>query len=265
VAVFRFTLGIPGFPDEDIPSAVGALGLAATAANHLSVGFVPPGMARCEALGVALALACFGLPFLKRAVVASGRGGTAAAREVPGAREVLALDPARAASEHAELAWASYALLRNTDACSVLAVDPAGRVAVARGAFASTALVGVPPGSRDPAALCEALGAAWAEGLGDLRALAGAGDAGGGEVRLDDRLAMTASGAYSLPLVPGGARQLLAVPAGARGDWGDGGLLLMSDVSEGLGTGDAAWARALGVKIAGTLGGGDRTAPPSNP
>jgi len=265
VAVFRFTLGIPGFPDENIPSAVGALGLAATAANHLSVGLVPPGMARCEALGVALALACFGLPFLKRAVVASGRGGTAAAREVSGAREVLALDPARAAAEHAELAWASYALLRNTDACSVLAVDPAGRVAVARGAFASDALAGVPPGSRDPAALCEALGAAWAEGLGDLQALAGAGDAGGGEVRLDDRLAMTASGAYGLPLVPAGARQLLAVPAGGRSDWGDGGLVLMSDVSEGLGTGDAAWARALGVKVAGALGRGERAAPGSAP
>jgi len=251
--VFRFTLGIPGFPDENIPSAVGALGLAATAANHLSAGYVPPGMARCEALGVALALTSFGLPFLKRAVVAAGRGGTSAAREVPGAREVLALNPARPTSEHVELAWASYALLRNTNACSILAVDRAGQVAVARGAFASDALANVPPGSRDPAALCAALASAWAEGLGALRGMADAGSSG--EVRLDDRLSMAAAAAYGLPIVPGGTQQLIALPSDGGGDLGAGGLVLMSDVSEGLGPGDVAWARAVGARVAGVLGG----------
>jgi len=35
VAVFRFTLGIPGFDDALIPRAVGALGAAALVANHV--------------------------------------------------------------------------------------------------------------------------------------------------------------------------------------------------------------------------------------
>ena len=35
-AVFRFTLGIPGFDDEDIPRVVGFLGASLLVVNHLA-------------------------------------------------------------------------------------------------------------------------------------------------------------------------------------------------------------------------------------
>ncbi len=37
-AVFRFTLGIPGFDDDSIPRVVGILGLLLLSANHLAAG-----------------------------------------------------------------------------------------------------------------------------------------------------------------------------------------------------------------------------------
>ena len=38
LAVFRFTLGIPGFDDALIPRVVGVLGLALLAVNHVMSG-----------------------------------------------------------------------------------------------------------------------------------------------------------------------------------------------------------------------------------
>ena len=53
-AVFRFTLGIPGFDDEDIPRVVGTVGAALLVANHLassnpSEAQVRPGASRADA------------------------------------------------------------------------------------------------------------------------------------------------------------------------------------------------------------------------
>jgi len=57
-AVFRFTLGIPGFDDADLPRVVGALVAAALTANHLlSQAPLPAPQARAELLGYALAAA----------------------------------------------------------------------------------------------------------------------------------------------------------------------------------------------------------------
>ncbi len=43
VAVFRFTLGIPGFDDDLIPRVVGALGAALLVGNHVLAGSPPSG------------------------------------------------------------------------------------------------------------------------------------------------------------------------------------------------------------------------------
>ena len=43
VAVFRFTLGIPGFDDDLIPRVVGALGAALLVGNHVLAGSSPSG------------------------------------------------------------------------------------------------------------------------------------------------------------------------------------------------------------------------------
>ena len=42
VAVFRFTLGIPGFDDDLVPRVVGAFGAALLAGNHWLAGSEPP-------------------------------------------------------------------------------------------------------------------------------------------------------------------------------------------------------------------------------
>jgi hypothetical protein len=50
VAVFRFTLGIPGFDDSRIPQVVGAMVAAAVAVNHvLGVQPTPPAQVRGHA------------------------------------------------------------------------------------------------------------------------------------------------------------------------------------------------------------------------
>ena len=43
VAVFRFTLGIPGFDDDLIPRVVGVLGAALLVGNHVLAGSSPGG------------------------------------------------------------------------------------------------------------------------------------------------------------------------------------------------------------------------------
>lgn len=41
MAVFRFTLGIPGFDDAQIPRVVGTVGAVLLAANHLLAAGAP--------------------------------------------------------------------------------------------------------------------------------------------------------------------------------------------------------------------------------
>ena len=45
-AVFRFTLGIPGFDDEDIPRVVGFIGASLLVANHLASTSPPEAQVR---------------------------------------------------------------------------------------------------------------------------------------------------------------------------------------------------------------------------
>ena len=47
IAVFRFTLGIPGFDDADIPRILGFLALALLAANNISSNVPPDGTQVC--------------------------------------------------------------------------------------------------------------------------------------------------------------------------------------------------------------------------
>jgi hypothetical protein len=50
VAVFRFTLGIPGFDDSNIPRVVGAAVALLVAINHAVVADPPPAQVKqCEA------------------------------------------------------------------------------------------------------------------------------------------------------------------------------------------------------------------------
>ncbi len=48
VAVFRFTLGIPGFEDRLIPRVVGVIGLVLLGVNHILGAQPPPDAQVCQ-------------------------------------------------------------------------------------------------------------------------------------------------------------------------------------------------------------------------
>ncbi len=94
VAVFRFTLGIPGFDDKYIPRVIGGVGLLLLAVNHV-LGASPPSAAQTtsEAVGIALAALCFVVPLLedRLAEIQPGRGRVAAGEAVQGGVNTFAL------------------------------------------------------------------------------------------------------------------------------------------------------------------------------
>ncbi|KAK9822186.1 hypothetical protein WJX81_008371 [Elliptochloris bilobata] len=159
VAVFRFTLGIPGFDDAQIPRVVGAVGAALLAANHVCAAGKPsPAQSRAEALGAVLAAVACVTPALearlREAVPGRGRAAGGTAGGTPAA-QLFALAPGLPQDAKQELAWASYALLRNTNASALLLVY-GGRAWLARGAVGAAA-AGVADGSAALAALGQAV------------------------------------------------------------------------------------------------------------
>ena len=64
--MFRFTLGIPGFDDQDIPRVIGLLGTSLLVVNHLSGASPSEAQTRTELIGGVLAAACVVVPTLGR-------------------------------------------------------------------------------------------------------------------------------------------------------------------------------------------------------
>ncbi|GAB4817808.1 hypothetical protein N2152v2_004854 [Parachlorella kessleri] len=158
VAVFRFTLGIPGFDDALIPRVVGAVGAALLVANHVFAGSQPSGaQVRAEVLGALLAAVGLVTPTLEQLMKEAqpGRGRRTAADTVEGATRVFALRSSLPEAAKQDAAWASFALLRNSNICGVVALWE-GEAVLCRG------LVGLPqnasqPAGKDPDALLAAL------------------------------------------------------------------------------------------------------------
>ena len=95
VAVFRFTLGIPGFDDKYVPRVIGAVGLLLLAVNH-ALGATPPPSAQTasEVVGGALATLCVVVPLVEDRLSELQPGkGRAAGEAVQGAINTFALAP----------------------------------------------------------------------------------------------------------------------------------------------------------------------------
>lgn len=153
-----------------------------------------------------------------------------------------------------ELAWASYALLRNTNICGLVACWE-GQPVLARG------LLAVPGGAagsgKGEAAAAAALGAlsgdAWQAAVGAAAA---------GQLYCPDRAAIEKAGAAAWPGVPEGAESLLAQPlapfegagGSAAGAQGSGVLLLLSERPRALSSKERAWAAAVAAKLHAALG-----------
>ncbi|CAK0734288.1 hypothetical protein CVIRNUC_000410 [Coccomyxa viridis] len=148
IAVFRFTLGIPGFDDALIPRVVGSLGAALLIANHLSdPAQATDAQVRTECLGAVLSALCIATPSIGARLRAAkpGRGRAAgAADEALG--QVFQIAPELPDGVRTELAWASYSLLRNTNSSGMLVTDSTGGIKVVRGAVkqAQSSGAGIP-------------------------------------------------------------------------------------------------------------------------
>lgn len=210
-----------------------------------------------------LAAVCVAVPSVEARLLEL-RGGRRAGGSSSTSRRVLALAPSLAAEAQQELAWASYALLRNTNACSLL-VAKDGAVLCARGQW------GLPPPA-PPAAAAAAgdLAAAGAdEGAQVLRAVQSRLEAA---VARPGRLREVLLG--EVPSEGGGGVEGQAYSPAVTGAWSSASeldsaaasvliqplvdpsrrpcsacLILLSDSLRAFSPRDRAWVSALGLKL----------------
>lgn len=243
VAVFRFTLGIPGFDDKYVPRIVGAVGAALLVINHLiSTQDLQDAQERTEYLAVFLAAVLIIAPDIEDRLreVLPGRGKRKAAGPVQGADSVFWLNPDAGDAVQKELAWASFSVLKNTNACGVVVFGEDGKALLARGALRA-----MPTTPTDPLPSQQ-------QRLASLSQDAVAATAGAGVRWLADRAAMSSGGLSGKAWVPEGWQSALLVPFGGQGGGGGGdkGVLVVGcDAPRGLTKKDQSWAAALAEKL----------------
>ncbi|KAF3321327.1 hypothetical protein FCM35_KLT14580 [Carex littledalei] len=118
LSVLRFTLGIPGLDESYLPRWIGVgFGLLVLLNHFLSTNSTSPQI-RSEILGFCLAAFSAMLPYLGRFLE-----GVSSVNRLPlseGSKQIFILSENLSTAQKEDLAWASYALLRNTNTISVL-------------------------------------------------------------------------------------------------------------------------------------------------
>lgn len=118
LSVLRFTFGIPGFDESYLPRIIGATFGALVVANHLLSPSSPsPAQLRSEALGVCLAAFSTSLSYLGKFLKGANPIDRSSLPE--GNKQVFILSQNLSGIQKEDLAWGSYALLRNTNTMSV--------------------------------------------------------------------------------------------------------------------------------------------------
>jgi hypothetical protein len=150
-----------------------------------------------------------------------------------------------------ELAWASYALLLNTNICG-LAVFWRGQAVLARG------LLGVPSMATPPAASAVVAASDVLAALSGTELARASSSWQQGVLFCPDRAAMGSSGAGNWACVPEGAQSLLVQPlqpfgqrtAGSTTDQASQGiLLLLSERPRAMSAKERSWASAVAAKL----------------
>jgi len=139
LAVFRFTLGIPGFDDALVPRVAGILGIFLILLNHVLSPVPTAGaQSRVELLGVFLGVVGVAAPGLQKRLeeLKPGKGRQAPAVQVEGGTNIFALDDSLRDAARKDVAWASYAVLKNTNTCGMFVVNK-GKVVACRGNLGS--------------------------------------------------------------------------------------------------------------------------------
>ncbi|KAK9866351.1 hypothetical protein WJX84_000970 [Apatococcus fuscideae] len=146
LAVFQFTLGIPGFDDALIPRIIGCAVNVLLVANHLAASNPAPAQWRTEVVGAVLGLVGVAAPSVDRLLKDKlpGRGRTksvSSAATMP----LLALSPRLRQDVRQEVAWGTYSLVCNVNCSSVLIVDGNNEIIGARGSFGQSPLLSKQP------------------------------------------------------------------------------------------------------------------------
>lgn len=274
VQVFRFTLGIPGFDDANIPRVVGFLGGSLLAVNHLlsaspisDAQVLHAGNTHCtcgfrslqaqirytylsscvqvrgEAIGALLALLLIALPSIEEELkqLGSSQGRKATAQVVSGARSLFLYNTSNENAAR-NLAWVSFASLRNSNTSSILVVWK-GKVQIARGAFAAEVSK-----SDDKSAALEQFQLSMQEELQQPSFLAGLPEDG---TYMPNRQAISDLNVSKLSCVAEGIQSAMLLPlSGTSGEASF--MLMLSEFERALGPRDQAWLRGLSKKVRST-------------
>jgi hypothetical protein len=123
LAVFRFTLGIPGFDDALIPRVVSVVGLSLLLLNHVLSGedFGDTRQSVTEFIGIMLAGVGIAAPTLQKRIEEStpGKGRRAAVENLEGSANVFAISEELTEYQKREAAWSSFAIIKNANVCGV--------------------------------------------------------------------------------------------------------------------------------------------------
>eukprot|EP00252_Welwitschia_mirabilis_P003490 TRINITY_DN13551_c0_g1_i1.p1 TRINITY_DN13551_c0_g1~~TRINITY_DN13551_c0_g1_i1.p1 ORF type:complete len:277 (+),score=27.47 TRINITY_DN13551_c0_g1_i1:51-833(+) len=118
LSVFRFTLGIPGFDESNLPRITGfAVGFLLVLNHVISQDSATPAQTRTEAIGSILSVFAISLPYFGKLL----RGTNVPRRPTfPVGQQIFLLSENLSVEEKEDLAWGTYALLQNTSSTSVL-------------------------------------------------------------------------------------------------------------------------------------------------
>ncbi|QDZ21402.1 subunit B of cofactor assembly of complex C [Chloropicon primus] len=214
ISVFQFTLGIPGIPDEQVPRILGTFTCFLLALNHFTAGYVDGAQVRSEVVALILGATCIALPTLNSAISFNNSSILSQAeRTVGNTKELFYLCQDRGEDTMKELAWVSFALLKNTNSAFVLYAED-GKVMLARGSFKIPGLpTGIPVTENYPMdrVLCTSF--EMTGGFAVLQKLAGEGT-----VCLENRFAIDRYGLYKdLCFVAKGIESVVVSRAGENG------------------------------------------------
>ncbi len=121
LAVFRFTLGIPGFDDALIPRVAGFVGIALLLLNHTLSGSPSSSQTVTETVGLALAAVGIAAPTLQKRIeeATPGKGRRTPVEDLEGASNTFAIAEQLTQEQRQEAAWASFAIIKNANVCGI--------------------------------------------------------------------------------------------------------------------------------------------------
>ncbi|MEW5308917.1 MAG: hypothetical protein WDW38_000837 [Sanguina aurantia] len=248
VAVFRFTLGIPGFDDRLIPRYVGAvLGLLIVVNNLLGAQPPPEAQVRAEFINVTLAALCVVVPEIEVRLreALPGRGRMASAGAIAGSTNAFMLAAGLAETLRQELAWSSFALLKNTNSIGML-VQRGPHTLLARGALGSSTVL---PGGTDPSLV--GISKDLTQLLGSSPELQSVVSGKTPQLWLQDKGSMAQALKATSTVLPAGAESLLLqhVPARSGRAEDSAVLILFCERPRALSDRERIWAGSMANKL----------------